>query len=380
MEWKIASVAKRSAILGRPAVAAWMAARVAPTCAAKAGRASPCRKRSFHTGNGRYCIANKPARSSLARTRGAAPGAASPAVSSQSRSYRLRSTGASQRWETRRRGSARLTQTFPTFQISEDTPPLSASTGLVSSPASRSRRIAASGRESLSGPKVALTTVAQAVMQAIGAALPELHRLRHQTIPAPVRRARRLVPMLATRLFHRVFEDSPRGDGCALRRCPGGEPGAERARRIVGVGLRRGDFLHNAVDTHLPLEVGPEQHQAGLRALLELASFAAEVVGIKEESALLDAFQEHDARRWRAFRRHRRQRHRVRQRQLGAQRVFEPALELPDRIGIGLRFREPRAHVFLPQIRDIHSAILPSAAWRKADCRGKRSQSPSENR
>src|SRR5688572_1495551 len=275
MEWKIASVAKRSAILGRPAVAAWMAARVAPTCAAKAGRASPCRKRSFHTGNGRYCIANKPARSSLARTRGAAPGAASPAVSSQSRSYRLRSTGASQRWETRRRGSARLTQTFPTFQISEDTPPLSASTGLVSSPAPRSRRIAASGRESLNGPSVAFTTISQTVVQAIRTALPELDFLRHDAIPAPVRGARRLISMLATCLFHCVLEDFPRGDGCALRRRPRGEPGAERARRIVGVRLGGSDFLHNAVDAHLALEVGPEQQQAGLRALLELAPFAA---------------------------------------------------------------------------------------------------------
>ena len=49
------------------------------------------------------------------------------------------------------------------------------------------------------------------------------------------------------------------------------------------------------------------------------------------------------------------ERHRVRQRRFGAQRIAEPALELPDRIGVSLRFREPRAHVFLAQIRDIHA-------------------------
>ena len=45
-----------------------------------------------------------------------------------------------------------------------------------------------------------------------------------------------------------------------------------------------------------------------------------------------------------------------------------------------LRFRQAGAQVFLAQIRDDHSAILPSGTWRKADCRGKRRQSPSENR
>jgi hypothetical protein len=46
----------------------------------------------------------------------------------------LRSTGASQSCAVRRRGSARFTQTLPTFQISEDTPPLKASAGPVVEP------------------------------------------------------------------------------------------------------------------------------------------------------------------------------------------------------------------------------------------------------
>src|SRR6185436_15010103 len=380
MEWKMASVAKRAATSARPAVAEWIAASVAPTRAAKAGRASPWRRRSFHTGSGRYCMANTPAPSSAARIRGAAPGAASPAASSQSRSYRLRSTGASQTCATRRRGNARFTHTSPTFQISEDTPPLSASTGPVSSPAPRSRRTTGSGREAFNGPAVAFTPVDQPIVQPIGAALPELYFLRHDAIAAPVRRTGRGFPVAALRVRHRGFQHLAGIDFFALGRRPCGEARAQGARRVVGVGLRGSDFFHNAVDAHLPLEVRPEEQQAGARAPVELSTFAAEVVGIKDESALLDALQQHDARRRSTRGGHGGEGHRVGQRQLGAQRIFEPALELTQRIGVGLHFRQPGAHVFLAQIRDVHSEILPSGPWPKADFRGKRGRSPSENR
>src|SRR5438105_342131 len=43
---------------------------------------------------------------------------------------------------------------------------------------------------------------------------------------------------------------------------------------------------------------------------------------------------------------------------LRAQRIGEPALELGERIAIGVGFREPGAHVFLTQIGDVHTAIL----------------------
>src|SRR6185436_15358696 len=376
----MASVAKRSATSARPAVAEWIAASVAPTRAAKAGRASPWRRRSFHTGSGRYCMANTPASSSAARTRGAAPGAASPAASSQRRSYRLRSTGASHTCATRRRGSARFTHTSPTFQISEETPPLSTSTGPVSSPAPRSRRTTGSGSEAFNCPTVAFTPVDQPIVQSIGAALPELDFLRDHAVAAPLRRAGRGFPIAPPCVFHRGFEDLARNHFFALRRGPGGEPRAERTRRVVGIGLRGSDFFHSAVDAHLPLEVRPEEQQAGARAPAELLTFAAEVVGIKDESASLDALQQHDACRWSARGGHRGEGHRVGQRQLGAQRIFEPALELTQRIGVGLHFRQPGAHVFLAQIRDVHSEILPSGPWPKADFRGKRGRSPSENR
>ena len=46
-----------------------------------------------------------------------------------------------------------------------------------------------SGRQSLTQPGIALQTVVQAIMQAAGAALPELDALGQQSVATPVRRA-----------------------------------------------------------------------------------------------------------------------------------------------------------------------------------------------
>src|SRR5512145_252597 len=102
--------------------------------------------------------------------------------------------GASHTCATRRRGSARFTQTSPTFQISDDTPPPSGVKDGVSpcetSPARRSRARTGSGREAFNRPRAAGAAVAQPVVQAVAAALPELDFVRLDPVAAPVRRPR----------------------------------------------------------------------------------------------------------------------------------------------------------------------------------------------
>src|SRR5437667_29563 len=79
----------------------------------------------------------------------------------------------------------------------------------------------------------------------------------------------------------------------ALRRGPGGEPGAQRPGRKVRVRFLGAQLLDAALDADLPLQVRPEEHQARGGARVELAPLAAAVVRVEDEAAALDAFQEH---------------------------------------------------------------------------------------
>src|SRR5688572_8523116 len=98
--------------------------------------------------------------------------------------------GASHCCATRSRGRARFTHTSPTFQISEETPPLSSLNAGISydetRPAPRSRRRTGSGRESLNRPPRFVprpgAAVEQAIVQPVAAPLPELELLRLHAI------------------------------------------------------------------------------------------------------------------------------------------------------------------------------------------------------
>src|SRR5258706_14489123 len=366
-----------------------MVASARPTCAAKPASARPSASSVFHTGwraGSRYSMANTP--SCCASTRGTACGSASPATRNHPYSYRLRSTGASHSCATRRRGRARFTQTGPrarsTRQMSDDTPPESAVAGGVSfmpiRPLSLRNRKTGSGSESLKGPGLALPAIKGPVGQPVRAALPELDRLRDEPVAAPVRRARRMVAELALLFREQFLQNRAIGHPFALRRGPGREARAQRTGREVGVRFLGADFLDHALDPHLALQIRPEEHRAGGGAGLELASFAAEVVGIEDETAALDALEQDHARRGRAVGAYRGERHFVGQRQLRAQRVLEPALELADGVRVGLRFRQPRAHVFLPKIRHVHARDFRAVGWRNANFRGKVTHFASANR
>src|SRR5262245_53687312 len=97
--------------------------------------------------------------------------------------------------------------------MSEETPPASrADTGASAGPAMpapRSSARAASGSESLNRPGAARGAVEQAVVQPVGAPLPELDGLRRDAVTAPVGRARGVVAVAPRCRERGVLEEFP---------------------------------------------------------------------------------------------------------------------------------------------------------------------------
>src|SRR5512134_943125 len=176
--------------------------------------------------------------------------------------------------------------------MSEETPPVSTMASGASldaaNPAARRKPSTGSGSEALNRPARAGAGVEQPVVQPVGAPLPELHRLRQQPVAAPVRRARRVLAVLVLHALEGALQRCTVGHALALCRGPGGEPGAERPRVEIGVGVRCRDFLRAALDAHLALELRPQEHQARARLRGELAALAARVVGVEDKAAALD--------------------------------------------------------------------------------------------
>src|SRR5258705_6156498 len=81
-----------------------------------------------------------------------------------------------------------------------------------------SRAVAALGRKPPYRPTGVAAPIEQAVMQPVGAPLPELDRVRLHAIAPPVRRPRRRIAVALARFFHGPFERSTVGHGVALRR------------------------------------------------------------------------------------------------------------------------------------------------------------------
>src|SRR5205809_1131676 len=169
---------------------------------------------------------------------------------------------------------------------------LSNSTASLGSIGSRLRE-ASLGRKPLDSPAAASKRIKQAVVQPVGAALPELDALRHHAVAAPMRRPKGALAMAFTGFFHGGLQRGAVRHALALRRGPGGEPGAQRPGRKVRVRFLGAQLLDAALDADLPLQVRPEEHQARGGARVELAPLTAAVVRLEGEAAALDAFQEH---------------------------------------------------------------------------------------
>src|SRR2546425_12568551 len=124
-------------------------------------------------------------------------------------------------------------------------------------PASARSRIASGlreaslGRKPLDSPAAAAKRIKQAVVQPVGAALPELDALRNHAVAAPVRGPKGALAMASTGFLHGGLQRGAVRHALALRRGPGGEAGAPRPGR-----KERGRFL-GAQPLHAALHAGP---------------------------------------------------------------------------------------------------------------------------
>ena len=180
-----------------------------------------------------------------------------------------------------------------------------------------------SRREPLDEPaSVATPGVAQTVVQAVGAALPEFERVGDEAIAAPVGRpGDGLVGMAAFGFAVLRFEDVAARDHLALGRGPGADAGAPGPALEIAVGFLGGDAFDSSFDAHLALELVPEEDEGGVGVGLELAGLAALVVGEEREAPLVGAAKQDHPRGGAALRRGRRERHRVR---FGVSRIVAP--------------------------------------------------------
>ena len=206
-------------------------------------------------------------------------------------------------------------------------------------------------------------------MHSRAAALPELEQVRSEPVATPIGRSRHrraLVGIPCGDLREPFFQDGATVDRRALRRCPCAETRQSRPGRKIGVRFRGAHALGHALDSHLPLELDPEEEQRRPRIARQLAAFAAVVVREKHEAARVRPLQQDDSGCRSVIVGHGRERHRVGLGQLRGNRFVEPAGELSKRIAIDVTLVERGALVLRAQLCGIdHVGRTPSAPPRQ---------------
>src|SRR5688572_24678463 len=122
----------------------------------------------------------------------------------------------------------------------------------------RRRNGESSGRQTLAQPGFAIEPIVEPVMQAAGAALPELDALGQQAVTAPVWRALgRPVGEASFGLCQQAFQLAAVVNHPALRRGPGTQAAAQWAHLEISIGFARRHPLDPSFDTHLALQGRP---------------------------------------------------------------------------------------------------------------------------
>lgn len=143
---------------------------------------------------------------------------------------------------------------------------------------------------------IALAQVAEAIMEAAGAALPELDFVRDQGVAAPVLGAGDgLVLVLSFDFGGAGLEVGAVWDDLALSGCDGTDLMAARPGGKVAFGFFVRQFPDQASGGDLALAGGPKETNRGAIVLFQLLAFATLVVGVKVEATIIKAFQEDDA-------------------------------------------------------------------------------------
>src|SRR3569833_1895439 len=94
-----------------------------------------------------------------------------------------------------------------------------------------------------------------------------------------------VVPKALGHLRESRVQDAPRIDHFTLVRDPGAALAAARARPKISLRFFPRSFLHPPGAADLPLQRHPVDDESGLRVRVELAPFAAVIVGEKNETA-----------------------------------------------------------------------------------------------
>src|ERR1700684_425530 len=127
--------------------------------------------------------------------------------------------------------------------------------------------LSASGRQALEHPSSARTAaVAQAIVQAIGALLPDLEGLRKKAKATPVARRRQLAVGIALfELDDTTLELIAAADRLALGRSQRTELASARAAARVCVRLAGARMRDRTLDPHLPAKRVPVEQQSATR-------------------------------------------------------------------------------------------------------------------
>ena len=164
-------------------------------------------------------------------------------------------------------------------------------------------------------------------------------------------------------------------DRLALRRRPRTELRRAGTPGEIGGRFRGFERRRDALDAHLPLEIGPEEEQRRVGFRRQLAALPAQVVREEHEAAVVEDLEQHDARGGPAVGIDRRERHRVGLDELRFHRLGEPPFELPVRVRGDTRFVERRALVLGAEVGDVHRISAPGK--RENRRKNRRDRSPS---
>src|SRR6187200_2412012 len=150
---------------------------------------------------------------------------------------------------------------------------------LSTSSACSARKNKRSGCEAFATPRsTRLRQIAEPIVQAARASLPELELVRNNAVSTPPFRPWHVIVELLTRGVEQQLQCVSTVDNLALLRRVDTPAAFDWTAREVGIGLGSRDLLHRAVNTDLPFEAAPGKQQAGAAGGLHLARLAALII------------------------------------------------------------------------------------------------------
>src|SRR6266513_2114896 len=177
---------------------------------------------------------------------------------------------------------------------------IASTSSLVMSPRARPisvPRFFTSRREPFDQPTaVSLPSVTKTVVQAIRAALPEFHCIGFYSITTPVRRqGNGIVAKAFGHLYHACIQHAASIEHFALARRPCAEMAAHRPGMKIALRFLMRRFLRFPANANLSIQFNPIKCQRSVRIGFELHSLFAFVIREKNETVLVESFQQHHA-------------------------------------------------------------------------------------